>query len=68
MVKQLPNLAPLLKKGAIALVELQKYLVEPREEGLQNFVKELKDIARKSELREVSDITKEHLIARFCKV
>ncbi|XP_076238838.1 dynein axonemal assembly factor 3 isoform X2 [Calliopsis andreniformis] len=69
MIKQLPNLAPLLKKGATVLVELQKYLVEPREEGLQNFVKEVKEIAQKSGLREICEINaREHCIARFCKM
>ncbi|XP_076683056.1 dynein axonemal assembly factor 3 isoform X2 [Andrena cerasifolii] len=68
MIKQLPNLAPLLKEGAIVMVELQKYMVEPREEDLQNFVKELRNIARESALRELGDINpKEHYIARFCK-
>ncbi|CAK9817991.1 Dynein axonemal assembly factor 3 [Anthophora quadrimaculata] len=67
-VKQLPNLVPLLKKGGIALVELQKYLVESREENLQSFVKELKSVAQTNGLHEINDINaKEDYIARFCK-
>ncbi|XP_076221778.1 dynein axonemal assembly factor 3 isoform X2 [Nomia melanderi] len=68
MVKQLPNLSPLLKKGAIVLIELQKYLIEIREEKLHDFVKELKDNAKKCGLREIGDInSKKHCIAKFCK-
>ncbi|XP_053996440.1 dynein axonemal assembly factor 3 [Hylaeus anthracinus] len=68
MTKQLPNLIPLVKKGAIVLVELRKYLVELREEDLENFVKELRDIGRKNGLREISDINaKKHYIAKFYK-
>ncbi|KOC64332.1 Dynein assembly factor 3, axonemal like protein [Habropoda laboriosa] len=67
-VKQLPNLVPLLKKGGIVLVELQKYLVESREENLQCFLQELKSVAQANGLCEINDINaKEHCIARFCK-
>lgn len=68
MVKQLPNLIPLLKKKGIMLVELQKYLVELRNEHLQNFVNELKSMAQQNGLHEINDISaKEHYVARFCK-
>ncbi|XP_012150864.2 dynein axonemal assembly factor 3 [Megachile rotundata] len=68
MTEQLPNLAKSLKKGGIMLVELKKYLVEAREENLQTFVKELKNLAQKNGLYEINDINaKEHCIAKFCK-
>ncbi|XP_076171764.1 dynein axonemal assembly factor 3 isoform X2 [Ptiloglossa arizonensis] len=68
MIKQLPNLTPLLKNGAIVLVELRKYMIELREEDLENFVKELRDIAQKSALCEIGDINaRKHYIARFYK-
>lgn len=68
MVKQLPNLVPLLKKKGIMLVELQKYLVELRNEHLQNFVNELKSMAQQNGLHEINDINaKEHYVAKFCK-
>ncbi|XP_076759970.1 dynein axonemal assembly factor 3 [Xylocopa sonorina] len=68
MMKQLPNLVPLLKEGQIILVELPKYLVNFRDDNLQTFMMELKTIAHCNGLREISDINiKEHYIARFCK-
>ncbi|KZC13645.1 Dynein assembly factor 3, axonemal like protein, partial [Dufourea novaeangliae] len=68
MTEHLPNFIPLLKKGAIVLIELKKNLVELREEDLFNFVKELKSCAQKNGLREIGDINvKKHCIAKFCK-
>lgn len=50
------------------LVELQKYLVELRNEHLQNFVNELKSMAQQNGLHEINDISaKEHYVAKFCK-
>ncbi|XP_043520135.1 dynein axonemal assembly factor 3 isoform X3 [Frieseomelitta varia] len=68
MVEQLSNLVPLLKEKGIMLVELKKYLVESRNENLQNFVNELKSMAQRNRLREINDINiKEHYVARFSK-
>lgn len=68
MVNQLPNLIPLLRKGGIMVVELQKYIVESRDENLQSFVADLKSIMQKNGLHEISDIdAKEHCISRFSK-
>ncbi|XP_017756805.1 PREDICTED: dynein assembly factor 3, axonemal [Eufriesea mexicana] len=68
MVKQLPTLTPLLKETGIILVELQKYLVELRDEHLLNFVKDLKSMAQHHGLYEINDINaKEHHTARFRK-
>ncbi|XP_076282506.1 dynein axonemal assembly factor 3 [Lasioglossum baleicum] len=68
MLKELPNLTPLLKKGAIVVIELRKYMTELREEDLQNFVKEVKNNADNCGLREIVHIdAKKHCIAKFCK-
>ncbi|XP_043589918.1 dynein axonemal assembly factor 3 isoform X3 [Bombus pyrosoma] len=68
MVKQLPNLVPLLKKKGIMLVELPKFLVDVRNENLQNFVNELKSMMHHNGLHEINDInSNEHYIAGFSK-
>lgn len=68
MVEQLPNLVPLLKKKGIMLVELPKFLVDVRNENLQNFVKELKSMMHHNGLHEINDInSNEHYIVGFSK-
>ncbi|XP_076635626.1 dynein axonemal assembly factor 3 isoform X1 [Colletes latitarsis] len=67
MTKQLSNLTVLLKKGAVVSIELPKYLVQLREEDLQNFIKELKDTAKRNGLYEIGDINTKKHIAKFSK-
>lgn len=68
MVKQIPNLVPLLKKKGIMLVELPKFLVDVRNENLENFVNELKSMMHHNGLHEINDInSNEHYIAGFSK-
>lgn len=69
MTKQLANLAPLASTGTgTVIVELRKHMAELRKEDLQNFTKELKEIAQKNGLRSLYDFdSNEHVFARFCK-
>lgn len=68
MTKQLANLAPLASTGASVIVELRKNMADFRKEDLQNFTKELKEIAQESGLRSLYDLdSNEHTFARFCK-
>lgn len=68
MIKQLTNLAPLASTSASVIVELRKYMADLRKENLQNFNKELKEIAQESGFRSVYDFDSNvHTFARFCK-
>ncbi|XP_012228949.2 dynein axonemal assembly factor 3 [Linepithema humile] len=68
MTKQLANLAPLASTGAPVIVELRKCMADLRKEDLQNFTKELKEVARENKLRLLRDFdSNEHVLARFCK-
>ncbi|XP_011640069.1 dynein assembly factor 3, axonemal homolog isoform X2 [Pogonomyrmex barbatus] len=68
MTKQLANLAPLASAGAPVIVELRKHMADLRKEDLQNFTKELKEIAQENGLRSLYDFdSNEHIFARFCK-
>jgi len=68
MTKQLANLAPLALTGAPVIVELCKHMADLRKENLQNFTKELKEIAQENKLRLLRDFdSNEHVLARFCK-
>lgn len=68
MTKQLANLIPLASTGAPVIVELRKHMADLREEDLQNFTKELKDIAQENGLRPLYDFdSNKHTFARFCK-
>lgn len=68
MTKQLANLAPLASTGASVIVELRKHMANCRKEDLQNFTKELKEIAQENGLRSFYDFdSNEHIFARFCK-
>lgn len=68
MTKHLANLAPLASTGAPVIVESRKHMADVRKEDLQNFTKELKEIAQESKLRLLRDFdSSEHILARFCK-
>jgi len=68
MTKQLANLVPLASVGASVIVELRKHMADLRKEDLQNFTKELKEIAQENGLRAVYDFdSNEHTFAHFCK-
>ncbi|KAL0132598.1 hypothetical protein PUN28_000393 [Cardiocondyla obscurior] len=68
MTRQLPNLVPLASTGAPVIVELRKNMADFRKEDLQNFTKELKEIAQENGLRSLYDFdSNEHIFARFCK-
>ncbi|KAG7205792.1 hypothetical protein KM043_007737 [Ampulex compressa] len=68
-IKELPNIAPLLKKGASMVIELRKYLVELRKEDLQKFDEELRNAAHENGLNEVNAFSsQEHALARFSKL
>jgi len=68
MIKKLANLVPLASTGAPIIVESRKCMAELRKDDLQNFTKELKEIAQENALRLIHHFdSNEHVFARFCK-
>lgn len=68
MTKQLPNLVPLISADAPMIVELRKHMANLHKEDLQNFTRELKEIAQTNGLRSLYDFdSNTHTFARFCK-